>query len=192
MVSGAQIRLNRRKSVRRFKQIFCADISEFESSRPSHAVGLSASLLSGRRRPVAAQCRVCEFITMLGGAAAAAWPLAASAQQAQMRRIGVVLNLAANDRESQVRIMAFRQSLFALGWAEGHNIQIEYRFLAGDPARIRPYVGELITSAPDAIVAHTSPVVAALKDATHTIPVIMMAVNDPNGPAPSRQSLADS
>ena len=123
-----------------------------------------------------------EFITLLGGAAAA-WPLAAQAQQAErMRRIGVLLNMTEDDPEWQVRLAAFRQGLLALGWIENGNIRIDYRFAGGDdPVRVRTLAAELVSSVPNLIVAHTTPVTTALKAATHSIPVIFAVVNDPVG-----------
>jgi putative ABC transport system substrate-binding protein len=123
-----------------------------------------------------------EFITLLGGAAAA-WPLAARAQQGeQMRRIGLLAGATEeHDPQSQARIMAFRHGLEALGWIEGRNIRIDYRFAGGDDNRIQTYVAELVNSAPDLIVANSSPVVAALKRATHTIPIVFAVVSDPVG-----------
>jgi putative ABC transport system substrate-binding protein len=119
-----------------------------------------------------------EFITLLGGAAAA-WPLAARAQGGRVRRVGFLQGLAENDPETQARSKAFRQGLAALGWTEGRDIWIDYRYAAGDAARIKAYAAELVNSGPDLIVAHGSPVVAALKQATRTIPIIFGMVNDP-------------
>ena len=94
-----------------------------------------------------------EFITLLGGAAAA-WPLAARAQQAErMRRIGVLMALAADDPEGQARLAAFVQGLQQLGWTDGRNVQIDYRWGAGDAERIRRYAAELAALAPDVILA---------------------------------------
>ena len=94
-----------------------------------------------------------EFITLLGGAAAA-WPLAARAQQAErMRRIGVLMQLAADDPEGQRRIAAFLQGLQQLGWTVGRNVRIEYRWAAGDADAIRRYAAELVALAPDVILA---------------------------------------
>ena len=123
-----------------------------------------------------------EFITLLGGATAA-WPLAARAQRGErMRRIGLLVGAAEeHDPQSQARIMAFRQGLEALGWIEGRNIRIDYRFAGGDDSRIQTYVAELVNSAPDLIVANSSPVVAALKRATHTVPIVFAVVTDPVG-----------
>jgi putative tryptophan/tyrosine transport system substrate-binding protein len=121
------------------------------------------------------------FIALLGGAAAA-WPLAARAEQAdRMRRIGFLQGLGESDPEAKARTVAFRQELEALGWTEGRNIRIDYRFAGGDSVRVHAYAAELVNSAPDLIVAHSSPVVAALKQATSTIPIVIAVVNDPLG-----------
>src|SRR5262249_54588723 len=99
-----------------------------------------------------------EFITLLGSAAAA-WPLAARAQQGErMRRIGLFTNLAADDAEAQARNAAFLQALQQLGWT-GNNVRIDFRFGAGDAERNRKYASELVALAPDVIVATGSPVV---------------------------------
>jgi putative tryptophan/tyrosine transport system substrate-binding protein len=123
-----------------------------------------------------------EFITLLGSAAAA-WPLAARAQQGeQMRRIGLLVGATGeHDPQSQARIMAFRHGLEALGWIEGRNVRIDYRFAGGDDNQIQTYAAELVNSAPDLIVANSSPVVAALKRATHTVPIVFAVVSDPVG-----------
>ena len=92
-----------------------------------------------------------DFITLLGGVAPS-WPLAAGAQQAdRVRRIGVLMPLAADDREAPARIAAFHQGLQQLGWNVGRNVRIEYRWGAGDPERIRKSITELIDLAPDVI-----------------------------------------
>src|SRR6516164_7403036 len=99
------------------------------------------------------------FLTLLGGATAA-WPLAARAQQpGQMRRIGVLMGVA-DDAEGQVRVKALQQGLQELGWIEGRNVRIDYRWTGGDAARIRTYAAELANLSPDVIVAHTPPVIA--------------------------------
>src|SRR6516164_4948957 len=109
------------------------------------------------------------FITLLGGAAA--WPFAARAQAPErMRRIVFLHSLAEDDPEVKARIAAFRQGLETLGWTENRNIQVEHRFAAGDVSRMQAHATELVNSAPDVIVASGSPVVAALKHATRTIP----------------------
>ena len=120
------------------------------------------------------------FITVLGGAVVA-WPLAARAQQERMRRIAFLHSLAENDPEAQARIAAFRQTLETLGWTEHRNVQIEHRFSAGDFVRMRAYTAELVNSAPDLIVATSTPVLAALKQATRSIPIVFSVVNDPVG-----------
>ena len=90
-----------------------------------------------------------EFISLLGGAAAA-WPLAARTQQPdRMLRIGHLVNLAADDPDSQARVAAFVQGLKELGWIDGRNIRIEYRWSDGDPDRVRRYTAELVALAPD-------------------------------------------
>ena len=118
-----------------------------------------------------------EFITLLGGAAA--WPLAARAQQGgRMRRIGVLVG-AADDRVGQARVTALKQGFQELGWIEGRNIEIETRFGGGDVSRIRVHAAELVALAPDLIVGQTTPVIRALRQATSSIPIVMAAVNDP-------------
>ena len=99
-----------------------------------------------------------EFITLLGGAAA--WPLAAHAQQdGRMRRIGVLVGFAADDPAAQRRVLAFAQALAQLGWTDGRNVRIDIRWSAsGDPERIRKYAAELVALAPDLILAVSSPV----------------------------------
>jgi putative tryptophan/tyrosine transport system substrate-binding protein len=120
-----------------------------------------------------------EFIGLLGGASA--WPVAARAQLSnRARRIGVFIGATKeNDPEALGRITALRQGLEALGWKEGHNLQIEFVFGGGDQARIQALTAELVNSAPDVIVANSSPVVAALKKVTRTIPIVFAVINDP-------------
>jgi putative tryptophan/tyrosine transport system substrate-binding protein len=121
-----------------------------------------------------------EFITLLGGAAA--WPLAAGAQKGdRVRRIGFLHGLAESDPEVQARIAAFQQGLATLGWIEGSNISIDHRFASGDPAHAQAIVTEMVRTTPDLIVGHSTPVVAALKLATSTIPIIFAVLNDPVG-----------
>jgi putative tryptophan/tyrosine transport system substrate-binding protein len=121
-----------------------------------------------------------QFITLLGGAAA--WPLAAQAQQAdRVRRVGVLAAYAENDPEAQVRINAFRRALQELGWTEGHNVRMDYRWGTGDPDRARTFTEELLSLAPDVIVAHGTPALTALHRATRTIPVVFVSVIDPVG-----------
>jgi putative tryptophan/tyrosine transport system substrate-binding protein len=124
-----------------------------------------------------------EFITLIGGAAAA-WPLAARAQQSgeRMRRIGVFLNLAEGDQEGQRNIDALRNGLRELGWIEGRNIDIDYRWSpAADTSRIRPVAADLVASKPDLILASATEGLAAFSDATRTIPIVFVSVSDPVG-----------
>jgi putative ABC transport system substrate-binding protein len=121
------------------------------------------------------------FITLLGGAAAA-WPFAASAQQIErMRRIGMLMNLAADDPESLRRITAFVQRLQQLGWTDGHNIRIDARWGAGDADRYRTLATELLALAPDVIVVATTSVTGVVRRATRTVPIVFVQVIDPVG-----------
>jgi putative tryptophan/tyrosine transport system substrate-binding protein len=122
-----------------------------------------------------------EFITLLGGAAAA-WPLAARAQQAdRMRRIGVLMNLTADDSVSQDRLTAFVQGLQELGWTVGRNVQIDYRWGAGNVERYRTFAAELVALTPDVLVTAGAPAVEALQRATRTVPIVFTSVGDPVG-----------
>ena len=119
-----------------------------------------------------------EFITLLGGAAAA-WPLAARAQQGErMRRIGVIMSLAANDPEDQGRVAALRQGLQEVGWTDGRNVRIDIRWPAGNVERVRKYAAELIALAPDVILA-TGDTTGPVQQATHTVPIVFVLVADP-------------
>jgi putative ABC transport system substrate-binding protein len=120
-----------------------------------------------------------EFITLLGGAAAA-WPLAARAQQTeQMRRIGVLMGLAAGDPEAQSRMAAFENGLRELKWIKGRNLWIEYRW-AGDGV-LRDHVTELLALAPDLILANSTPVTAALREQSPVMPIVFTQVTEPVG-----------
>ena len=120
-----------------------------------------------------------EFITLLGGAAAT-WPLAARAQQAErMRRIGVLMNVS-NDEQQQY-LAAFQQSLQQLGWTEGRNLQTEVRWAAGDAREIRRHASELAALAPDVIVATGNVAMPPLLEATRTIPIVFNNIADPVG-----------
>lgn len=92
-----------------------------------------------------------------------------------------MLSLTESDPEARARIAAFRQGLETAGWAEARNVRIDYRFSGGDAGRVRDYVAELVASTPDVIVAHSSQAATAFKQATGTIPIIFVAVNDPVG-----------
>jgi putative tryptophan/tyrosine transport system substrate-binding protein len=121
-----------------------------------------------------------EFMTVLGGAAVG-WPLAARAQGERMRRIGVLMGIAESDPARQSFEAAFTEALQELGWSNGRNIRIEYRWGAGDAERIRNFARELVEMQLDLIVGHTTPVVAALKAQTRTIPIVFTQVSDPVG-----------
>jgi len=122
-----------------------------------------------------------EFISLLGGAAAA-WPLAARAQQAErVRRIGVLMNFAADDAEGQVRLAAFLQGLQETGWAVGRNVRIDLRWGAANNELYRKYAAELVALAPDVILASATPSVQALQHANRTVPVVFAMVGDPVG-----------
>jgi putative tryptophan/tyrosine transport system substrate-binding protein len=121
-----------------------------------------------------------EFMFTLGGAAA--WPLAARAQQAErMRRIGVLVNLPANDPEWQGRLAAFLQGMEALGWADGRNVRIDARSGAADAERIGRYAAELVALAPDVILASGTVTVEVLQKTTRTVPIVFVQVTDPVG-----------
>jgi putative tryptophan/tyrosine transport system substrate-binding protein len=121
-----------------------------------------------------------EVIALL--TSATAWSGLARAQQPErVRRIGVLLGIAENDPEAQARVTALQEGLAALGWGAGRNITMDVRFGTGDAERIRTYASELVGLAPDVIVANSSPVVTALKEATSTIPIVFAVVNDPVG-----------
>jgi len=106
-----------------------------------------------------------------------AWPLALHAQQSgQMRRIGVLMPYAKDDPEAQARITAFLQGLQKLGWTEGRNLQIEYRWGSGD---LQKAAAELVALSPDVIFTNTTPAVAALQQATRSVPIVFAQVADP-------------
>ena len=121
-----------------------------------------------------------EFITLVG--AAAAWPLAARAQQpARMRLIGALVGNAESDRIAQSWLTVFRGALTKLGWTEGSNLRIELRWSANDADRMRTLAKELVDLRPDAIFGVTTPVIGALARETRTIPIVFAGVSDPIG-----------
>jgi putative ABC transport system substrate-binding protein len=122
-----------------------------------------------------------EFITLLGGAAV--WPLAARAQQAdRMRRIGVLMPLAADDPVGQARIAALREGLEKLGWTEGRNIQIDTRWTTtGDVESMQRFAKELVALQPDLILTQSTPITATMLQETRTIPIVFALVADPIG-----------
>jgi putative ABC transport system substrate-binding protein len=119
-----------------------------------------------------------EFITLLGGAAA--WPLAARAQQGdRVRRIGVLMPLDENDPEMKLRYAALTQVLADLGWSDGHNVRIDFRWGRGDNNRIRALAQELVALQPDIILTNGTPATAAVLRETQTIPIVFTGVGDP-------------
>jgi putative tryptophan/tyrosine transport system substrate-binding protein len=113
-----------------------------------------------------------EVVTLLCGAAAA-WPLPARAQKSEnIRRIGVLLGMPPGDRQRQAWLTRFIQGLRELDWIEGRNLRIDIRWDASDPDRAQPAATELVNLAPDAILAHGTPALAAAHRATHSIPII--------------------
>jgi putative tryptophan/tyrosine transport system substrate-binding protein len=120
------------------------------------------------------------FITLLGGAAA--WPLAARAQQSdRVRRIAVLMNNAEHDPEGQTRAAAFRQGLQGLGWTEGKNLRIDWYWTAGDVGRVRGDVAELTRDAPDLVVANGRVTLSETVKVIRSIPILFVLVNDPVG-----------
>jgi putative tryptophan/tyrosine transport system substrate-binding protein len=122
-----------------------------------------------------------DFMTLFGGAAAA-WPILAGAQQGdRMRRIGVLMPLAADNPDAQARTAAFLQGLQQLGWTVGQNVLIDTRWSAGDVASNRKYAAELVALAPDVILTNGSAAAGPLLQATNTVPIVFMSVTDPVG-----------
>jgi ABC-type uncharacterized transport system substrate-binding protein len=116
-----------------------------------------------------------KFITLLGGAAA--WPLAARAQQRErMRRVGVLMHLAADDPEGQSRVAAFLQGLQEAGWAVGRNVNIDVRWAAGEADRYRRYAMEIVALTPDVILTSAPPSIRAMQQATRTVPIVFVLV----------------
>jgi putative tryptophan/tyrosine transport system substrate-binding protein len=120
------------------------------------------------------------LITLLGGAAM--WPLAARAQQpGPMRRIGVLCGTGQDDPQTVAGLAAFTKAMQELGWTDGRNIRIDYRWAAADVGRTQAYAKELVGLQPDLIVGQSTPVVAALQRETRTIPIVFVVVSDPVG-----------
>ena len=121
-----------------------------------------------------------KFITLLGGAAA--WPLAARAQQGErVRRVAVMSGLVESDPETPLRVVAFRQALGKLGWSEGRNLVIDFRWGAGDPSLMRVHAKELIGATPDVVVAESTPAAAALRQETSAVSIVFLQVGNPVG-----------
>ena len=119
------------------------------------------------------------FITLLGGAAAA-WPLAAGAQE-RMRRIAVLMNLASDDSEGQDRVAAFMQGLQESGWVVGRNVRVDYRWASGDTNLFRRYAAELVALTPDVILSASGSALPFLLEATRSIPIVFAQTADPVG-----------
>jgi putative tryptophan/tyrosine transport system substrate-binding protein len=147
----------------------------------AHTQARSAILQSGEEpQGLDGYMRRRDFITLLGSAAA--WPLAARAQQSgPVRRIGVLLGAAEGDPQTKANLAAFTKALQALGWTDGRNIRIDYRFAATDVDRMQAIAKELVGLQPDLIVGATTPVVAALQRESTTIPIVFVVVSDPVG-----------
>jgi putative ABC transport system substrate-binding protein len=123
-----------------------------------------------------------EFITLIGGGAAAAWPLAARAQHPErMRRIGVLMAFSESNPQFRSLIETFMQGLTRSGWVDGRNVQIDVRWAGGDVGRMRAFAKQLTELQPDVILAGTTPVTDALQKETHTIPIVFVIVSDPVG-----------
>jgi ABC-type uncharacterized transport system substrate-binding protein len=121
-----------------------------------------------------------EFVRLFVGAVT--WPLAAHAQQREgIRRIGVLMNLAESDLEGQARITAFREALGKLGWTEGRELHIEYRWFAGDAVRARAYAAELVKLKPEVIFASATSSLVPLQRETRTVPIVFAQLTDPVG-----------
>ena len=121
-----------------------------------------------------------QFITLIGGAAA--WPLAARAQQRErMRRVGVLTPFVADDAEGQARLTAFAQALQQAGWTLGQNLRLDYRWGDGKPDTMRKHAANLVELAPDVILANSSAAVSPLLQVTRTVPIVFAAVADPVG-----------
>jgi putative tryptophan/tyrosine transport system substrate-binding protein len=119
-----------------------------------------------------------DFIKVIGSTVA--WPLAARAQQPErMRRIGVLVSFSRDDPDGQARLAAFAKGLQELGWTDGRNIRIEYRWSGGDAERTRKYAAELVALAPDVILAGNTSTVGALQQASRTVPIVFAGVVDP-------------
>ena len=119
------------------------------------------------------------FILALGGAAA--WPLAARAQKPAIPRVGVLAPFNKNDPEWQIFVAAFKKRLVDLGWTDGRNVMVDYRFAGGNAENIRTVARDLVASAPNVIFASSNVSVVALRQATHVIPVVFTQVSDPVG-----------
>src|SRR5215470_6429682 len=122
-----------------------------------------------------------DFISLLGGAAAA-WPLAARAEKNDgVTRVGVIMGFAENDEVWQAYLASFRQGLQELGWTDGRNIRFDYRFTGESEERMRAMAEEMVALRPDVILVSTNSVVSATLKATRSIPIVFTWVSDPVG-----------
>jgi putative tryptophan/tyrosine transport system substrate-binding protein len=121
-----------------------------------------------------------EFITLLGGAAAA-WPKAVHAQPAPLRRVGIFMDLSEQDPEGQARVAAFRKGLQDHGWVEGRNVRFDTRWTGGDPVRMRRLAAEIVGLTPEVIMNGGLPTLVAMQQETRTIPIVFAQVLDPVG-----------
>jgi putative tryptophan/tyrosine transport system substrate-binding protein len=120
-----------------------------------------------------------DFMTGIAGSAAA-WPLTARAQPERIRRVGVLMNTA-DDPEGHSRVAAFVQGLQELGWSDARNVRFDIRWALGEPDRLHKSAAELVASAPDALLANTTPAVTTLQQATTTVPIVFVGLIDPVG-----------
>jgi putative tryptophan/tyrosine transport system substrate-binding protein len=122
-----------------------------------------------------------EFITLIGGAAAT-WPVAARAQQAERtRRIGVLMGIAESDPQARIRVSMLRDGLQKLGWIDGRNVRIDLRWCAGDTECYRKYAEELVASGSEVILTTTNPALLAVQQASGTVPIVFVGITDPVG-----------
>jgi putative ABC transport system substrate-binding protein len=123
-----------------------------------------------------------DFIILLGGSAAAAWPLAGRGQLGErMRRVGVIMAMRESDPQGQLNVEAFQQGLLTLGLADGRNMKIDYRFGANEASTIRSAVADILALTPDVVLTHGTAVTTVLKQQTRTVPVVFTVVSDPLG-----------
>src|SRR5262245_57013313 len=146
-------------------------------SKSRSAVGLPRAIFRFEARETPLKRR--EFITLLGGAAA--WPLAAGAQQDQTRRIGVLNDYAESDPVGLAQLVAFRDELGKLGWTDGRNLRIEHRAAAVDSDAIRTYAAEMVANKPDVVLAAGATITAALQRASRSVPIVFVNATDPVG-----------
>jgi ABC-type uncharacterized transport system substrate-binding protein len=123
-----------------------------------------------------------DFIRGMGGSVATIWPLAARAQQPnRMRRVGVLMAVAKSDADARKGIAIFQQELQELGWTDGQNVRIDYRWGDADPDRIQALAKELVELHPDVLVGHSTPSAKGLLKQTRSIPIVFLTVTDPLG-----------